>query len=520
MMTRLVPTLALLLYSLRLESRALSTYLLRGMLALGILFMLWTTWLQRDTLGAPGRTFFTGVVMLNLIFITMAGIGVFCAAITEEKEEGTLGLLRMTSLSAVTILLGKGTSRLVGCALLLAAQVPFTLLAITLGGVALNQILASYVALGAYLFLLANLGLLASTLAPRTQTASGAVTMLLGGWLIGPWFAAPMLMLAGQSGLISPQAWYVTSATTLLDWLKDASPFLRVTNILWTGFEESVWSFQVVSNVVAGLALFAMAWLALRSSALEPQAVSQGRALTLPVIRSPGRRRKAWTGARALAWKEFHFTSGGWLGLLVRALLLALAAVAIAIFNYRIAGRRIDYEDLAGVLMVVSIWAIGLEAVAVAGQVFNNEIRWKTLTSLSMLPMPMWKIAWSKTAGTLLGPLPAVLMFIVASVAAPRVLGEALHEMLDEPVFWMLAMCGLAILTLTAYFSTMMRWGAPMVALAIVVFGSMFSGMLISGVLNIDGNVYTGLMAMAWALVSALVVLATPAALKAAAAES
>ena len=52
----------------------------------------------------------------------------------EEKEEQTLGLLRMTGLSPLSILLGKSTSRLCGALLLLAAQFPFTIFAVTLGG--------------------------------------------------------------------------------------------------------------------------------------------------------------------------------------------------------------------------------------------------------------------------------------------------------------------------------------------------------------------------------------------------
>ena len=54
------------------------------------------------------------------------------SAEAEEKEEQTLGLLRMTGLNALSILLGKSTSRLLGALLLLLAQFPFTIFAITL----------------------------------------------------------------------------------------------------------------------------------------------------------------------------------------------------------------------------------------------------------------------------------------------------------------------------------------------------------------------------------------------------
>ena len=82
--------------------------------------------------------------------------GFFATAITEEKEEGTLGLLKMAGISRVSILLGKSTSRLITAILLFLVQLPFTLLAITLGGVTLGQIFAAYWALLAYMLLVAH----------------------------------------------------------------------------------------------------------------------------------------------------------------------------------------------------------------------------------------------------------------------------------------------------------------------------------------------------------------------------
>ena len=94
-----------------------------------------------------------------------------------------LGLLRMTDLNPLSILLGKSTSRLCGALLLLAAQFPFTLLAVTLGGVSARQIVAAYLALGAYTFFLCNLALLASVVARRTgQAAASSASCLVVLW--------------------------------------------------------------------------------------------------------------------------------------------------------------------------------------------------------------------------------------------------------------------------------------------------------------------------------------------------
>ena len=79
--------------------------------------------------------------------------------------------------------LGKSTSRLLGAILLLLVQLPFTLLAITLGGVTLNQVIAAYFSLMAYMVLLANVGLLCSVI-KRRGGSSSSVTLLVAGRLL------------------------------------------------------------------------------------------------------------------------------------------------------------------------------------------------------------------------------------------------------------------------------------------------------------------------------------------------
>ncbi len=113
-------------------------------------------------MGAPGLALFTTIANIDLVFITLAAIGFFATCITEEKEEGTLGLLRMTDLSPIAIVLGKFGGRLLTALLLILIQLPFTLLTITLGGVAPAQIEAAYIALLSYMVLLAGVGLLVS----------------------------------------------------------------------------------------------------------------------------------------------------------------------------------------------------------------------------------------------------------------------------------------------------------------------------------------------------------------------
>jgi hypothetical protein len=74
---------------LRLDARALSTYAVRTVLLGLILFWMWE--FQMTLLffwrGAPGLFFFTSIVWINVWIISLAALGRFASAITEEKEE-------------------------------------------------------------------------------------------------------------------------------------------------------------------------------------------------------------------------------------------------------------------------------------------------------------------------------------------------------------------------------------------------------------------------------------------------
>ena len=126
-------TFALLQRSLRTDVRLLRTHFFRALLLGFILFTLFTDkGLLRS--GSPGLELFSWLVYCNFWFIAAAGALYFSSAISEEKEEQTLGLLRLAGISPFSLLVGKWLPRVIGGLLLVAIQFPFTLLSITLGG--------------------------------------------------------------------------------------------------------------------------------------------------------------------------------------------------------------------------------------------------------------------------------------------------------------------------------------------------------------------------------------------------
>ena len=152
-------TSAFLTRSIRQESRLLSHHMVRGGMVVMMLYLLFLQVVETARFGAAGLTLIGNVIQCCYWCLTLLGVMYFAVAITEEKEEETLPLLRMTGVRDVTLLLGKSLPRLAVVILLILIAAPFLMLAVTLGGVVREQIFSSLVGLICYAFCLCQAGL-------------------------------------------------------------------------------------------------------------------------------------------------------------------------------------------------------------------------------------------------------------------------------------------------------------------------------------------------------------------------
>ncbi len=460
------PILALFERSLRVESRAMATYAKRLGLAIFIFFCLISAHLTSDLFGAAGLRFFSSVVYTTLLFVTLAGVGYFASAIAEEKEEATLGLLKMSDLNALAILLGKSTGRFLGVVMLLLAQVPFTLLAITLGGVSLGQVVAAYAAILAYLLLLCNVALFASVMCRLVRTATVVAGLTIGGFLFG---GVVCRGLASQFPYGSSVRWALEGVGGALT---EANPWTRVERIMTSGFDGGPLCAQVVSNAIAALALFVLAWWTFEFFTREDKEASPGRALFAGRW-SPLR----WLGVSrpwrlALAWKDFHFLTGGRLMIVGRFLGLALLVGVFAWIASLDGYRRVRAEDVGGMLMVCSLALAALDLTGYVSKMFRAEVQWHTLPELMLLPVSTRRLAWSKLVGVLPALVPYAVSFAIGAVLCPEGFAEGVEGVLGTVYGWHFICQYIAFLSFVGYFSLVLkRAGAP-VALGIWILGN------------------------------------------------
>lgn len=472
------PFLALFERSQRLETRSLQMCFVRMALPAVILLALTsvTGAAMSGRFGAPGLRVFQSIAWLNFVFITLAGMSYFASAITEEKEEMMLGLLRMTGLSSVAILLGKSSSRLAGAAVLLLVQFPFTLLAVTLGGIGLLQIISAYAILLAYIFFLCNLALTWSVVFQRTVMASVMTAGCLGGFLIVPPVLAGILG-SGEFSVDLTQGWGWAVNQLCIN-LKAASPVGGLQEVFVTGGTPNPFSFPVVSNLVFGGLFFLLAWALFEPCTRAQKDPEPGREFHFRFwSRRVGRSRRVpphIVAGRALAWREYRTVFGGVLGHLVIAVLYALVACAPAFVKEPITRKYVGDS-----VMILSLVFAAAAMASVSARIFSEEVRWKTLSALIVLPVTVRELAYRKILGSLCGLWPFLGYFVVGAALCPADFSTVLKALLTSSTGTVVGLLsGLVqfvfFLHLVAYLSLVVKRGALPLAFAICYFGFSF----------------------------------------------
>ncbi len=472
---------ALFIRSVREDTRAKLPVILRVALVGLILLIIWAN--QRDfARSAPGLRFFGYVMMLNLGFIAVAALSIFPSAITEEKEDETLPLLRMTNLNPLSILLGKSTSRLLSALLLLAVQIPFTLLAITLGGVSFSQILLGYAILGATTFFLCNLALLFSVFCRTTMRASllvGTVGVLL-------YVGGPILVLTSGryfNRMFGGTAPTTTWIDTLCTFAIESNPMYSIVMLIESSFRGSMFAMpgtqSITFSLIAGTLCFLLAWLIFDRFCSGSEVVLGRRKKASPrgiIRRQKGRAWRRWP----IVWKEMHFSIGGRRGFWIRVALAAaiyVGAYFMARSNYHDPEYYV-WDDVGGISLFITAWIVALEVCLIASRLFGVEREQQTLSSLATLPWSVGRIIRQKIAGVLPTLIPWFLFALLVCIPFKRDtkidLVLQFHRLSNE--FWssLPAICyglgqSLLLLTLIVWFSLRIRRGPLPAAIVVMV---------------------------------------------------
>lgn len=480
---------ALFTRAMRSETRTWRPALLR--LALGGTMVLMVAVASMESWrGAAGRELLGILAWTAIIGTTLLGLVLFPGAIADEKEDGTLPLLRMSGMGALAVLMGKGLARLWDLLLALAVVPPFAVLAATLGGVSVDQTVAVVVLAAAHAVLLAGVGLLASTVTATQAAASALALALLMAWWLLPalaWSLPQWDLLWGPT----PPGWTLVAAH-VGEWLTNGIGFVHLAKILSTGWSGSVVAAPVWLNLGAGALALVLAWLAFplfadsepAAPAAAPARTWRGRLHRLLA----GLRQRPPAGALAVAWRDFHWRGGGWVLAVVKPLLPLAVGLAIILLDQRSLVDRETWRGLGQGLMVTGLaWGI-IDVGAQLSRTFTDEIRQQTLGALLTLPISAATLVRIKVLAALRAGASVWAVLLIGAFLAPEQFFEAVGEMLSHLAGW----CSIATV---AWFWALCLWGSVMwkrLALMMALIGMVATWFLVGMAMAMTYAIFRG----------------------------
>jgi ABC-type transport system involved in multi-copper enzyme maturation permease subunit len=343
--------------------------------------------------------------MVNFFAIAIFGLSTFASAITEEKEDDTLGLLQMTRLNPLAILLGKSTARLCEGLLLLAVQIPFTMLCITLGGVSMDQVLRCFAILAAFLFFLCNIALLWSVVCRRTARAT-AMTVATGiAFYVMPLFLFSIALASSFGGRSTP-SWI----ESVVQYWIGINPIFDLTRSVLPRGGLPFATESITTSLIGGVVFFGLAWLL-----FKPCCNSSREAIPQAARKAPAsgqRTPRGRPGQRAIAWKDFHFLGGGKRGLLIRTAIYVLMALLLVWWLATINRSALRSREVGVMFWVFGVLCFSVEFGLVSARMFAAERKRKTLGVLYTLPNGTGRLVREKILGGLPQLLPSAALAI------------------------------------------------------------------------------------------------------------
>lgn len=457
-----VKTVALLNQAFRVDVRQLRTHLLRGAVAGAVLWILFMVHDSMRWMNAPGREFFTVIIFVSLVLLSLAGAFYFPSVITEEKEQQTLGLLRMAGVGPATLLVGKSLGRLAVVLLLMTITLPYWWLAVTLGGVTLTQVAACALILATHLVFVSQIGTLCSVVFRTTGPAAVAACLIIAGLMIGP----AILYEVCSEFRVANSAFGQTMLA-----LRDGSAIWQLELVLRSAYSGSVVRMSSVYHLLASAVLFLISLISFDwFNTYDVIDAAPARPLETLLRWLPGgrsaanavaqRRKPRRADAHAVIWKDWQLLTGGWKWVVLRTLLFSLIlmfcySLAMAWWNQRMRngwGVGDFWAEVGAMLFAWILFFTGIELVYLAAQIFSRELKEQTWDSLRMLPVSLTQLCGWKILGCLAAFLPGLAFLGLSLLFMVGELDELLREFEREPVnFFFAAIYGIVSTVYAVY---------------------------------------------------------------------
>jgi len=318
---------------LRVTARKRSTYWIRfAAAALALLLSAWSFIFLRS-LGAgniAGKMLFGSLTGLAWLYAVIGGVFKTADSLSEEKREGTLGLLFLTDLKGYDIVLGKIVAASVNWFFGLIALFPVLALSLLMGGVAPGDFWRMIAALANLLFYSLALGMFVSSFMRSERGAAGMTVAMLVFLLWLPSEAAEWHKKLTGALELSP--WFVLPDVT--------RPLHYADNYSGAGTPQLYWGSLGVSHVIGWIYLLLASVIVPRTWQQQGGKLSRWQENAEQLAYGKNRARRRRFRERALALNPFY-----WIAARARGQSLLLFLVLLAITGYFAISYYVDPQD-------------------------------------------------------------------------------------------------------------------------------------------------------------------------------
>lgn len=479
---------ALTLRSLRSDSRLLRFDLLRLAVVAFVLVLLISTFDDSLSGTAPGRTLLLAMLGMNLAFATWGGVLLFAPIIAEEKEAGTLGLLRLTGMGPASLILGSCIPKLTQMGLILLVQFPMLCLCVTLGGVDWTHVWTAFLLVGTQSIFVASGSLLASVVA-RTSGRAIAVALIanmlwselvrIGLRTLGiPWTTLSISNHVQQMQMSGASSQGVEFAVLFHLCLSAIGILFAV------GLFDRFNRHEISGEPVLSLWQRCLAYYRNRAyQRSKGKTDSAGLPLAADGASDAHRSQRptfaVWQNS--LAWKDFFLLGGGRTGFLTRSAFAFVGTLGICLFTDAVP------TWIGESILNASLWVLAVDTIYLTVNLFGSEIRGQTWESLQTLPLPLGVICRQKILGAALHLIPWVAAAAIGAWLA-ELPAEGWDELVQSPLTFVVISIHVIIqivtcvLTLTLLSLRLNPWTATLVTG--VIHGAIIAGIVISALMT------------------------------------
>ena len=411
--------------------------------------------------GAPGLEVFRNITLVNAWAVLGAGFALFGSPIPMERKNGTLGMLVLTGIEPRTLIASKVVPRAIAAVAVLLVQIPFTLLAIALGGVTWPQIFGAYLALLGFLVAVAGAATFSSIYGLRYESRTTALAFLLMATLL-PTHSLQSLALAlrAEERDIGPLP--ASIAESVAQAWPPLSVFERLDQIAETNSAVPIVTWQVLIHMSAGLLFFAASARVFLKCTIDLPLAAEPAAPPRMFQPRTRRSRRAWSSA--LVWKEYCVTSGGPAVSLAGTAIVLAACTGIAALMEENWPTADSFGRALGTIVLVLL----LVGCFTAATVLESENKQKTLSSLVLLPLSTSQLVFRLLAGRLLAGWPLIILGLASLVLSPEVAVAAGHALVHPGIWFLLG--ALALVALGMHVMLAFSVAQPTTALHMAVY--------------------------------------------------